>query len=465
MEDEAVGSPASAWAALSTTRPDEYGNQLFEQEAPIALSSQNLVSLGIMHTDAELLERHSHRMTETPSSGFSSLWREQRPGVVKAAVAALIAALLVGTLIVKKQASKQLPVGRDVSALSAGGRAGEGRFDRRRARRHEMLSESDTTSSEELEPLEDVPPPEQLLPLEQDTPIDDATIQMYTADMKTAVKELELTWAGASETARKAFRTNYMVREEEKLPPLTPMAYLRPHIAALIRKSHPNATPTQDSKHALVTDISLVTTIVKAATSRLDFLTELDNLCDGSGMGSWLLDRDEVPLPPPTALKEDNDDLVDFEQFAWMVERMPVIFSKEAYADGKDKIPRVLAKRLADVVIADQMQLENDRYVHGIFGRFLQSVDLDAPPITDIDGTPFLIEPMEKKLTLYALLREQEALTPRVVGSWAAEWNVDDVLERLAMNQEEASIRLKEARELKPAIPPESLFGLALGLL
>lgn len=473
-------SRSSRWSPSS---PDANGNLPSEQGAALDPPTTAFGSFGSLDADGELLEGTSEKKVKNAAFRTStSRRRAVKCGFIKAAVAAVVTALLVGTLLGRRRAARQVPVGRPIQALRGprpAGSADEGRSDEpEAAAAPDVLEEGLSDEAEAaaapdvlgetgpVEAVEDVVPSEQLLPFEQGTPVEEATVQAYATDLETAAAELEAAWHRAPQTVREAFMENYMMRQEDDdESPSTPLAYFQPHIQPLLSKrSLPAARPTEEWNHALVTEMSLVSTLLKAAASRLHFLIALDKLCDSCGLGAELLNREEVPLPPAGSLKEDTD-LVDFAQFAWMVQCMPVVVSEKVYAASEDKIPKVLAQRLADTVKASQLQLENDRHVHGLLHRFVQSVGPSAPPIVDVGGTPFLLELMQRRLELHTRLRERDILTPKVVGSWGTEWSIDEVLERLALNEEEAHLRLEDWRELKPVIPFESLFALATGLL
>ncbi|KAL8439230.1 hypothetical protein Efla_001314 [Eimeria flavescens] len=164
-------------------------------------------------------------------------------------------------------------------------------------------------------------------------------------------------WDGSSERVQSAFLKHYSPAGQFCKASSSALSSLRLQ-AAQIGKNRPaaDASPKQKQRDALT--VRVVTGILQAATARLEGLAAIESHVEKTKCGSLMLD-----IPPGEVLpltKAESEDRVSLVDLAAMLH--PEIQIQRS--DELEKMPRVVATRVAAKLRMQGLQLEADKRVH-----------------------------------------------------------------------------------------------------
>ncbi|CDJ58340.1 hypothetical protein, conserved [Eimeria maxima] len=281
-------------------------------------------------------------------------------------------------------------------------------------------------------------------------------------DLDLSMEKFENAYASASKTVQDAFILNYMP-ESARGPSTSPTDFFRRQVEISKVECQTGRLTSTESENALM-DIQLVRNILEAASSRIELLRELEMLCDSSGIGSALLGKKAVPLPPAGALASDPNQAT-FEDFTLMLKGFKFRINEAALA-AAGTVPVVLAQRLAASVKLETAQLENDRKVHSSFQKFILSLPQDKQQLCIVHANAiFGVEPFFQVIGRAIFDREANILTADALGSWVVDWNVEGILERLRLNEEDVGKLLGMRPNSYKATSIDDMFAAATALI
>ncbi|CDJ31253.1 uncharacterized protein EMH_0008520 [Eimeria mitis] len=253
---------------------------------------------------------------------------------------------------------------------------------------------------------------------------------------------------------------NYMPKPVDDSP-TDPLEYFRRQ-ASLSKKDAQVRNLTGKAYESALVDVQFVRTLLRAATSRIELLCDIEKLCNSSGIGSLLLGRGAAPLPSPDVL-EKYQDRVTFEDFMVMLKGVPFRVKEKALEEA-GTVARVLAERLAASVKLETMQLENDRKVHSSFQEFALTLPPGEVHIVHAKNVMFGVSPLLSALGRAIFDREANTLDAEALGSWVADWDTEGVLGRIAVNEEDMQAVLGMRLRNYPSTSPDDIFASALAL-
>lgn len=294
----------------------------------------------------------------------------------------------------------------------------------------------------------------------------------YTLDL--SISQLEYAWDSSSDTVKQAFAKHYAPHKTSSTCPLT---LFQRHVAAV----HEAAEGWRQSGRSIyIMNCRLVTAIVRAATARLVGLQQLELLCHKTGSGSILLDIEGPQLPSSSKLKKQQEDLVTFRDFITLLQGFPIDVPEQVDEEGQGPgVPRVLAQRLAQLLLKASMQSYHDEGVASHFADFVKTsgsaVEV-ALPISQ-GQTPFPVLELSRALVDVGQKRNTRFISPKAVANWAQIWDIDGVKERAAVllgierarPTAEEDLKMQILRDWEEFIgaplPGDDLFSLAIALL
>ncbi|CDJ51809.1 hypothetical protein, conserved [Eimeria brunetti] len=283
-------------------------------------------------------------------------------------------------------------------------------------------------------------------------------LQEAVKSLDSALKRFEEAWSSSTGAVQGAFSKNYM-----------PSGLALPALDYFRRQADLSKTDTQSGdvdgtkrENALM-DVRLVNTLLEAATSRIELLRGIEKLCDDTGIGSTLLGRKAVPLPPPDILVKDPEKAT-FEDFTKMLKGFKFRVNEKAL-EAAGTVPVVLAQRLAASVRLETLQLDNDRKVHSCFQKFVLSLPFGAMHIVHANAMTFSTAPLFQSLDRAVVDREANTLDAEALGSWVVDWDIEGVLGRIALNEEDLEHIYGMRLGSYTASSPDDIFATALALI
>ncbi|KAL8439232.1 hypothetical protein Efla_001316 [Eimeria flavescens] len=171
------------------------------------------------------------------------------------------------------------------------------------------------------------------------------------------ISRFAATWDGSSERVQSAFLKHYSPAGQFCKASSSALSSLRLQ-AAQIGKNRPaaDASPQQKQRDALT--VRVVTGILQAATARLEGLAAIESHVEKTKCGSLMLDIPPAEVLPLT--KAESEDRVSLVDLAAMLHPEIQIYR----TDALEKIPRVVATRVAAKLRMQGLQLEADKRVH-----------------------------------------------------------------------------------------------------
>ena len=148
------------------------------------------------------------------------------------------------------------------------------------------------------------------------------------------------------------------------MPPSAPLSLFQWHVDA-VRATKPSGKAVGEEKRsAYLLRLHLVEALVRVATVRLEGLRELEHLVTSTGSGSPLLGLPHVDAP---LTSEEMKDVMSFNDFLAIMGNRTTNFEP---GSEDQTIPRVLAQRIANALIAADEHRFHDRSIHNVVNTF-----------------------------------------------------------------------------------------------
>ncbi|KAL8428227.1 hypothetical protein Efla_005329 [Eimeria flavescens] len=305
---------------------------------------------------------------------------------------------------------------------------------------------------------------DQLLPEHGPLSVDDESIALCRKELDAAARSLFAYWDQCSDTVKRSYNTHFGPQRREAQPPSLDENI--DHVVADAVNAYNEVLPedlaTTEGRQAVVARMLISMTVIRAILTRLTLLKELEEFCQETGASAVVLNLPQAPLPSAEALAQLPQD-TSFEDFVIMSGRSAIVEKKNVPALSQ-RVPKILARRLAASVIADDMLLESHRYVHGLFTWLINRLatkDLLIKEALDEVFPPLLCR---RVLKAFEKLRETELVDARTLGVWAEDWSVQGVLDRLQLNEEEAQARHERWLDMRSYGTPEHIYYQAISL-
>ena len=269
------------------------------------------------------------------------------------------------------------------------------------------------------------------------------SLQHYKNELRLSASELQQAWDGASQTVRNVFGASYMPRVQGQPPPTDPLSMFQERVKEL-RATAPLEKASEQEKQKYILQLRIATVILRAASSRLASLKELDDFLVQKNMGTELA-LERTPIPPREELLKQKDDLLSFSQFVDMLGQGRVDIS--AVGNVKDKkIPRSLAESLANYLQAVDLQAKHDEEAYRILRKLLDATGTVLPSghlqeLNELAENERIFAGDERPLfpsSFFACLmsgfekmRRAESIPANNIATWANDWTVKGALDRL----------------------------------
>ncbi|KAL8439531.1 hypothetical protein Efla_006482 [Eimeria flavescens] len=163
-------------------------------------------------------------------------------------------------------------------------------------------------------------------------------------------------WDGSSERVQSAFLKHYSPAGQFCKASSSALSSLRLQ-AAKIGKNRPAADASPEQKQRDAVEVQLLAGLLHAATERLQGLAAIESHVEETKCGAVVLDIPPGEGPPLT--EAESKDLVTVADIAAMMHPE----TQTERSDGREKLPRVVAMRVAAKLWVQELQLAADRHV------------------------------------------------------------------------------------------------------
>lgn len=318
----------------------------------------------------------------------------------------------------------------------------------------------------------------------------------YKNEVGLLVSQLEESWKGASQAVKETFAAQYVPRMRKQPPPADPLRLFKRRADELLTKA-PGEDASEEEKQKYVMQLRVAAVVLKAASSRLASLKELEVFLAEKNMGGGKLALVRTPIPAIDVLLQQKDDLCSFPAFlATLDERRRGDISVAAAGGGivsGQEIPRSLAEGLSNYLQAVDLQARNDEQIHSIFLELLETTGAVLPSghqkeLTALarkerlfggSAIPFFPETYFSSLLAgFRRMRRAGSVPSDYVGTWGNDWTVKGArrrlreLETLVLYAASASVAAKMTAverwaHAEPSRPPvyDDFGSLAIALL